>query len=396
MTRWFTSLLTYKGVPLWRDSRVLTAVAQVASALIVTFLVVFFVTNLLSAAERRGFSLGFDFVSQEAGFPIGETVISYEESDTFLYAFWVGILNTLRVAVIGIVFATILGIIAGVARLSTNWLIRTVATVYIETFRNVPLLVQLFFWYFAVFQALPLVQEALQWPGPVYISNRGLFLTAPKPADGFSMWLLFVLAGLVGAWALSRWLSAREERSGETRHTFAFPFLAFVVMGVVGWFVVGGSPMAMDTPALGRFNFQGGLRVTPEFGALLVGLTIYTGTFIAEIVRAGIQSVSRGQTESAMALGLTSGQTLRLVVFPQAIRVIMPPLINQYLNLTKNSSLAIAIGFPDTFFVGRTMINTAGRAVPISAMIMASYGAMSLVWSIIGNAFNRRYRLTER
>ena len=396
MTNFISRRLTYRGIPLWRDVRVLQATGQLVSVVLVVSVLVFFVANLISAADQRGFSLGFDFLGQEAGFPIGESVVEYEESDTFLYAFWVGIANTLKAALLGVFLATVLGVLVGLARLSPNWLIRNLAGVYVQTFRNIPLLVQLFFWYFAVFQALPKIQEAVRLPGPVFLSNRGMYLTWPQTSSSFGTWLAFLAVGIVGAIATRYALKRRELRTGRPSHSVLIPWVGFVVIAVVGWFAAGSSPLVRSVPVLGEFNFEGGGRITPEFGALLVGLVVYTATFIAEIVRAGIQSVSRGQSEAALALGLSSMQTTRLVVFPQALRVIVPPLISQYLNLTKNSSLAVAIAYPELFTVGRTMINQAGRAVPIFLLIMAAYLAMSLTWPAVGNLYNRRVQMVER
>ena len=389
-------LLTYRGIPVWRDIRVLQAVSQVVSAIIVVAFVVFFVGNFIDAANKRGLSLGFDFLDQEAGFPIAESVIGYDEADSFRYAFGVGLSNTLKVALIGIVAATVLGTIVGLARLSSNWLIRKIAGFYIETIRNVPLLIQLFFWYFAVFQALPLVKESIHWPGPVYLNNRGIYMVWTETSASFGSWILFVAGGLVVGVVLWLVLSRIQDRTGRPTYPLLAAFLAVLALPVVGWFLVGESPLTRDIPVLGRFNFAGGLRFTPEFTALLVGLVVYTATFIAEIVRAGVLAVDRGQVEAARAVGLGGGQTLRYVVFPQAMRVIVPPLISQYLNLTKNSSLAIAIGYPDLFAVSRIMINQAGRAVPIFLLVMVSYLAMSLVYAGIGNLYARRVRIVER
>ena len=389
-------LLSYQGVPFWRDARVLRALVQVAVTIAVVAIVVFAVSNVLSAAKERGLLLGFDFVDDAAGFPIGETVIDYHESNAFICAFWVGILNTLKVALVGVVAATILGVVIGVARLSSNWLVSKLAGVYVEVFRNVPLLIQLFFWYFAVFLKLPVVRESIQLPGPIYLSNRGLFMVWPTPTASFQPWVLFLLAAVVLAVVLRVVLTRRQARTGRP----AYPLLAsgtvLVLIPAVAWIFLGGSPLVLEAPELGRLNFQGGMRFTPEFAALLLGLVIYTASYIAEVVRAGIQSVQRGQVEAAQALGLSRLQTLRLVVFPQALRVIIPPLISQYLNLTKNSSLAIVIGYPELFTVGKIMINQAGRAVPIFILVMAAYLAMSLTYALIGNFYNRRTRLVER
>ena len=389
-------MLTYRGIPLWRDVRVLQAIGQLVSVVFVVSLLVFFVANLLSAADERGLSLGFDFLGQEAGFPIGESVIDYDPGDSFLHAFAVGIINTLKAAMLGVLLATVLGIVVGLARLSSNWLVRNLAGVYIQIIRNVPLLVQLFFWYFAVFQALPLVQQAIRLPGPVYLSNRGLFFVSPQATPSFDAWVASLAAALAVAAALRFALRRREQRTGRPSHAVVGPWLAFAAIAAAGWLAADGSPVVRNVPVLGEFNFVGGGRITPEFGALLVGLVLYTGAFIAEIVRAGVQSVSRGQREAALAVGLSNAQTTRLVIFPQALRVIVPPLISQYLNLTKNSSLAVAIAYPELFTVGRTMINQAGRALPIFLLIMAAYLAMSLTWAAVGNLYNKRVQMVER
>ena len=375
---------------------VLQWVAQIASAVLVIGFLIFFVGNVLRAAEARGLSLSYGFMDTASGFPLPESVLPYDAARPFGYAFLIGILHTLKVSLVGIVLATLLGTITALARLSTNWLVNKIASVYIEIIRNVPLAVQLFFWYFAVFLRLPLVKESIELPGPIFFSQRGLYMVWARPTSTFGAWMIFVIAGAALAVVLYRVLSSYQLRTGRTTYPIATALIVLIVLPVVGWFLVGGSPLARTTPVLGKFNFSGGLNLTPEFTALLVGLVIYTGAFIAEVVRAGILAVSRGQFEAARAIGLPPMLVLRLVVLPQALRVIIPPLISQYLNLTKNSSLAILIGYPDLFFVGRTTINQAGRAVPVFALVMVSYLLMSLVTSAIMNIYNRRIQLVER
>ncbi len=388
--------LTRKGVPLWRDVVVLQWVAQVLSALLVLGFLWFFVSNVLQAAEARGLGLGFGFLRNAAGFPIAESVVSYAPSDTFARALWVGFLNTIKVSVVGIVLATALGLVAALARLSSNWLVSNLAGLYINVIRNIPLLVQLFIWYFAVFQRLPSVQQALTLPGPIYISQRGLYMAGPLPTATFGLWLVFVAAGLALGYLLHRVLLRRQVRTGRSTYPLLVGMLALLAVPLAGWFLVGAAPMRITTPVMGRLNFEGGIRLTPEFAALLVGLVVYTGAFIAEVMRAGILAVQKGQVEAAKSLGLSPFQTLRLVVLPLAMRVIIPPLISQYLNLTKNSSLAIVIGYADLFFVGRTIINQAGQAVPVFLLIMAIYLALSLFTSAVLNLYNRRVQLVER
>ena len=387
---------SFGTIPFWRDVRVLRALAQLVSAVLVVSLVVFIVTQVLAAANERGFSLGFDFLQEEAGFPIAESVIEYEESDSFLYAFGVGILNTLKVAILGVILATLLGTFLGICGVSTNWLVSRIAVVYVEIFRNVPLLVQLFFWYFGVFQLLPQVADSIRWPGPLILNNRGIYMVWGSPTSALAPWLIVVLAAVVVAVIVAVVLTRIEMRVSRSTYPLSVAVAIVVVVPVVAWILMPESPLMRDAPELGRFNYEGGLRLTPEFASLLIGLVIYTAAFIAEIVRAGINSVRRGQTEASRALGLTALQTLRFVILPQALRVIIPPLISQYLNLTKNSSLAIAIGYPDLFSVARIMVNQAGRAVPIFLLIMASYLAMSLTYALIGNIYNRRVRFEER
>lgn len=388
--------LTRKGVPLWRDVVVLKWTAQIVSAILVIGFLYFFVSNVLQAANARGLGLGYGFLDDAAGFPIAESALPYDPSAAFGYALLVGLLNTLKVSLVGIVLATLVGFVAALARLSSNWLVSNIASVYINIVRNIPLLVQLFIWYFAVFQQLPAVREAIALPGPIYLSQRGLYMVGLRPAGAFGAWLIFVLAGLAVGAIVHRVLLRYQIRTGRPTYPLLVGAAALIGLPLLGWFLVGSPPLEKTVPALSRFNFEGGIKLTPEFAALLVGLVIYTGAFIAEVVRAGILAVQKGQVEAANALGLSQVQTLRLVVLPLALRVIIPPLISQYLNLTKNSSLAVVIGYADLFFVGRTIINQAGQAVPVFVLIMACYLLISLITSLILNIYNRRVQLVER
>lgn len=389
-------LLYRRGVPLWRDVVVLRWAAQLASAVLVVGLLLLLGSNILRAANARGLGLGYGFIGQAAGFPLPESVLPYDPSKSFGLAFLIGLLHTLRVASVGIVLTTVVGVVVALARVSPNWLVSKIASVFVETVRNIPLAVQLFFWYFAVFEQLPAVQKSLALPGPIYLSQRGLYTVWATPTSTFWAWMAFVGAGVVLSGLLHAMLSRYQLRTGRQTYPVATALGALVLLPVVGWLVVGQSPLSKTVPVLGKFNFTGGMAFTPEFAALLAGLVTYTGAFIAEVVRAGILAVHRGQTEAAKALGLKPLQVLRLVIFPQALRVIIPPLISQYLNLTKNSSLAVLIGYPDLFFVGKTTINQAGRAVPVFVLMMACYLVISLVMSLIMNLYNRRVRLVER
>ena len=354
----------------------------------VILLLVILYTNMLKGLRGLGLTLNLDFLQDEAGFDISEG-IPYEPSDVYLKAFWVGILNTLKVSIIGIVCATLLGLLFGIARLSSNWLIRTIATAYVECFRNVPLLLQILFWYTAVVGQLPRVRESIALFGGVFINNRGLYLPSPEPTAGLKIWLGFLAAGLLLAVVLYvvRWRKLQQLDRPGFRAKWALP--AFLIVALCGWFLAPSRPFTLDLPVLQGFNFRGGMRFSPEFSALLIALSVYTGAFIAEIVRSGIQSVVKGQREAARAIGLKESQTLRLIVLPQSIPIIVPPLTSQYLNLTKNSSLAVAIGFPDLVSVGNTMMTQTGQSIPVFAMIMASYLVMSLTTSAAMNWYNR-------
>jgi general L-amino acid transport system permease protein len=383
-------------IPIWRDERFLNTAAQILSTLLVLGFLYWAYSNFVSLTQQRGISLSYRFLSEPAGFPISESTIEYDTSMSFGRAFLVGLINTLNVSVIGIILATMIGFIVGMARLSSNWLFARIAVAYIEFHRNIPLLVLLFLWYFAVFNRFPSVKESIRFPGPTYMNMRGLYLAWPRLSDTGTLFIGFVIGGFILGILL--WVILRRIREQSGRETYFVPIsLAVVVIfPVIGWFASGGSPLRIDVPILTGFNFIGGLRVTPEYSALLVGLTLYTAAFIAEVFRAGIQAVQRGQTEAARSLGLKNSQVLGFVVIPQAMRVIIPPLISQFLNLTKNSSLALAIGYPDLFAVGKITINQAGRAVPVFLMIMLTYLALSLLTSFVLNIYNRRIQIAER
>lgn len=375
-------------IPFWRDVRVLRVLLQVLFLIGVLLLAGILYANMRSGLNDLGLTLNLDFLGSEAGFDISEG-IEYEPSDTYLKAFWVGVVNTLKVSLIGIVCATILGLIVGIARLSSNWLIRTVAAIYVECFRNIPLLLQILFWYTAVILQLPRVRDSISLFGDIFINQRGVYLPAPEPTSGLRIWGVYLLVGLIVA-AILYVLRARQLRQRELpgfRAKWALP--AFLIIALIGWFLTPEKPFRLDPPVLRGFNFVGGISLSPEFSALLIGLSVYTGAFIAEVVRSGIQAVVKGQREAAKAVGLNESQILRLVVLPQAVPIIVPPLTSQYLNLAKNSSLAIAIGFPDVFSIGNTMMLQTGQSIPVFAMIMVSYLIMSLTTSAAMNWYNR-------
>jgi general L-amino acid transport system permease protein len=384
-------------VAFYNDPKVRSIAYQVALCAIVGFLVFAATRNAIINLERAHIASGFGFWQHTAGFDISQTLIAFDSAtSTYGRAFYVGLFNTLLVAGLGIVFATILGFIIGIARLSKNWLVAKAAAGYVETIRNLPLLLQLLFWYNAVLKALPAIRESFVVPGGIFLNNRGLFIPQPLFQSGFG-WVLIALSfGIVGAIVYFVWARRRQEQTGEQAPVFLVG-LALVIGVPLVVMALAGFPLAFEYPQAGRFNIQGGIEVLPEFAALLFGLTIYTAAFIAEVVRAGITAVSRGQTEAAYSLGLKPGLTLRLIVVPQAMRVIIPPLTSQYLNLTKNSSLAVAIGYPDLVqvFTG-TVLNQTGQAVEVVAITMAVYLTISLVTSLGMNIYNSRIALVER
>lgn len=379
----------------WRDERFIRIAVQILFLALVVWIGSVALRNMLTSLRQQGLVLGFDFLNSGAGFDISDALIAYSSSDTFARALQVGLLNTILVSLLGIVLSTILGIVVGVARLSSNWLVSRMAWVFVEIMRNVPLLVLLVFIYTAFFLKLPRARQAVS-VGPVYLSNRGVAIPWGEPTDTWSLYV-FILAGALIAGVLvgfaMRWW---QERSGRPRPLVWPSLLTIAGIATVGWIALPQPPLTLSYPEIAGFNFQGGRVLSPEFMALLIGLVIYTAGFIGEVVRAGIQAVPKGQVEAARALGLSPLLTLRLVVFPQALRLIIPPITNQYLNLTKNSTLAVAIGYPDLFAVSGTIINQTGRAVEMIAVVMAVYLTLSLITSLIMNWYNRRVRLVER
>lgn len=376
----------------WNDRRVRSILYQVGVIGGVILLGAYLVSNTLANLESRNIATGFGFLWREAGFGVSESPIEYSPADSYARVLFVGLLNTLKVSIIGIVLATVIGTIAGIGRLSRNWLVARFATVYVESLRNIPVLLQLFFWYALISEAMPAPRSALNPLPGVFLSGRGLKFPEPVWQTTHLLMLLALLAGIGAAWSISRWARVRRERTGQLFPSIQVGVGLILGLPLLTW-VLGGAPTAMNMPVLRGFNFEGGFTVTPEFVALLVGLVLYTGTFIAEIVRGGILAVSHGQTEAALALGLSRGQVLRLIILPQALRVIIPPLTSQYLNLTKNSSLAVAIGYPDLVSTANTAINQTGQAVEGIAVIMTVYLTVSLSISAFMNWYNRRIAL---
>lgn len=380
-------------IPLWRDERFWGIALQIIAIVIFVAVIVIMISNLNRNLVQQGTKFGFSFLDNEAGFNISETIIPYEAKDPYSQVLLAGLVNSLRVMILGIILTTIVGILAGIASFSENWLLRNLNRVYVEIVRNTPLLLQLFFWYFAVFFGLPRPQEKLELPGPIFMSKRGIAIPWPENTVNVWLWLIVLVVGAIAAIFIWRWrnkLMTEKAASGQSQ------IIALITIGIMelliiifalGW----QAPIARETGGT-----EGGLNLTLELSALLVGLVFYTGAFIAEIVRSGIQAVPKGQWEAAKSLGLKSGLVMRLVIFPQALRVMIPPLNSQYMNLAKNSSLAVAIGYPDLYAVANTTYNQTGRPVEVFILIMAVYLSINLTISLCMNFLNKSVQLTER
>ena len=394
--------LTYEGIPVWRHAKILRVTLQIVSGILVVALVIWFFANISNAVQERNIPYGYSFLDRSYLTPIGQHFLPYDPSDSFRYALVVASTNTIFVSIIGVILATVLGIAVGVARISGNWLVSKIALTYVEFFRNVPLLVQLFFWFY-ILLALPQIREGYVVGNKLFVSNAGIWAPGPSASDaeGAAAWLGIAVVAVWYGVVAHRLLTRREDRTGKQSYPVLAGLVTAVVIGAIGWVVVGAidgeAPFVVSTPApegdFGRIH--GGISAPAALLALLAGLVIYTSAFIAEIVRAGIQSVRRGQVEAARALGLTPSNALRHVIFPQALRVIVPPTISQYLNLAKNSSLAAAIGYADLTNVAKTMTQTA-PAVSIFILIMLIYLAISLTYSLIGNLYNQRIRFSQK
>ena len=380
---------------MWNNPRVRSVVVQVALLVTVAALIVILAHNTYVNLKSRNIASGFDFLNKTAGFDIIQSPISYSSSSSYGRAIMVGFLNTLLISVLGIAAATLIGFFMGVMRLSKNWLVSRLAACYIEFFRNVPLLLQIIFFYQVVLSPLPGPKQAISVLDSFFLSNRGLIMPKPLWGDGTWLFLASCAAAVIGVWLVARWARARQLATGQTFPVLWVSLAILAGVPLVGY-VIAGFPVTFEYPALKGFNFEGGVHVLPELIALFLALAVYTGTDIAESVRAGIQAVSHGQTEAASALGLRGGTTLRLVVIPQAMRVIIPPLASTYLSLTKNSSLAIAIGYPDIVATGGTVLNQTGQAIEIVGIWMVVYLSLSLFTSLFMNWFNDRMKLVER
>jgi general L-amino acid transport system permease protein len=378
----------------WRSQAFRGLIYQVMAITAIIGMVWFLAHNTLINMQVRGIQSGFDFLSQAAGFDIGESLFPFDSGESYWRAFFVGLTNTLRVAVVGIILATLLGTLLGVGRFSRNALVRGLCLCYVEFFRNIPVLLQLLMWYVVMTEVLPATNDAWQ-VGHFFLSKGGFNYPIPIWQTG-QLWAAYgLLPGLLAGWAYRRWAVKQFEVTGQARSMVTLPLVIVILASLAGW-ALGGAPTDFNFPIRGEFAIENGGALTPEFMSVLLGLTLYTASFIAEVVRGGISSVARGQGEAASALGLSKSQEMRLVMLPQALRVIIPPLTNQYLNLTKNSSLAVAIGYPDVVSIANTAINQTGRAVECIAIVMLVYLTTSLGTALLMNWYNSRSAIQER
>ncbi|MGK0601224.1 amino acid ABC transporter permease [Yokenella regensburgei] len=385
-----------KGTLSFSNPTVRAWLFQILTVLVIIIVAVWLIHNTLTNLNHRGITSGFAFLDRSAGFGIVQHLIDYEEGDTYGRVFLVGLLNTLLVSALCIVFASFIGFFLGLARLSENWLLRKLSTIYIETFRNIPPLLQIFFWYFAVLRNLPGPRQAVNAFDLFFLSNRGLYIPAPQLGEGVIAFAGAAVLALVISYGLFRYNRTHQIKTGQLRRTW--PVAAALIIGLPllsHWFF--GAAIHWDVPELRGFNFRGGMALIPELASLTIALSVYTSAFIAEIIRSGIQAVPYGQHEAARSLGLPNPVTLRQVIIPQALRVIIPPLTSQYLNIVKNSSLAAAIGYPDmvSLFAG-TVLNQTGQAIETIAITMSVYLVISLTISLLMNLYNRRIALIER
>jgi general L-amino acid transport system permease protein len=384
-----------ENVPFWLNPKVRGVFFQIGVLGLFALLAWYLISNTLHNLENQSIATGFGFLKKESAFEIGESLIPYSSADTYGRALIVGALNTIKVSFIGIVLTVILGTIIGVARLSTNWLVSKLAAIYIEVMQDIPVLLQLFFWYAIFYESLPSPRQALNPVSGLFLTNRGVTMAVLEQHPAHRYMLIAFLVGCLLAYAIKRWARNRQERTGQMFPVFLTSLAVIVGLPIAIW-IAFGAPLAIEIPELRGFNFVGGMTLSPEFIALLLGLVLYTAAFVAEVVRAGISAVSKGQTEAAMSIGLRQNLILNLVILPQALRVIIPPLTSQMLNLTKNSSLAVAIGFPDFVSVANTTINQTGQSIEGVALIMAVYLLFSLSTSVFMNWYNKKVKLVER
>ncbi|MFT8321209.1 MAG: ABC transporter permease subunit [Bacillus sp. (in: firmicutes)] len=383
------------STPLWRNKKAVPIILQLIFVVIVGYVLFFMINNVLFGLQQIGLTLGLDYLNLKASFPISESLISYTPDDPYIRALLVGLLNTFKVSIFGIIIASILGVFIGIARLSSNWLVSKLATVYVEVFRNTPLLVQIFIWNFAVFLPMPKIQEALAI-GPFYFSNRGAAIPWFTTYSNTLVWFIILIVFIIAAIVMYKKLMYLELNTGKNMHPFLYSIGAFIIGCLAVYFIIGNGPLHLTIPKLENGAFVGGTSLSIGFLSVLIALSVYTSTYIAEIVRAGIMGVPKGQTEAASALGFKGSTSLRLIIFPQAIRIIIPPLTSQYLNVIKNSSLAMAVAYQDIVGIGNTVINQTGHTIETILIIIAVYLILSLATSLFMNFFNKKFQLVER
>lgn len=384
-----------ENISFWYDPDKRSVMYQIGAACLFVFVAWYLVSNTMTNLEKQSIATGFGFLNTEAAFEIGESIIEYSAADRYMRALWVGFLNTLLVSFIGIILTVILGTFLGIARLSKNWLINKCAAGYIELFQDIPILLQLFFWYAIFYEMLPSPRDAVNLLPGLFLCNRGLIFGIPQSHPAYKYMAIAVIFAVIIIFFIKKWAKKRQDLTGKAFPVFYTSIALIIGLPFICW-LIGGTPTEMSVPVLKGFNFKGGMSISPEFAALLLGLVLYTAAFVAEVVRAGIQSVNKGQTEAAMAVGLKSGQVLNLIILPQALRVIIPPLTSQMLNLTKNSSLAVAIGYPDFVSVAGTAINQTGQAIEGVMLIMVVYLIFSLSTSVFMNWYNKKMAIVER
>ncbi len=382
-------------ISFWYDPDKRSILYQVGAACLFAFVAWYLISNTMINLQRQNIATGFGFMGNEAAFEIGESLVEYSAADKYAKALWVGFLNTLLVSFIGVALTVLMGTFIGIARLSKNWLINRCAAGYIELFQDIPVLLQLFFWYAFFYEMLPSPRAALSPFKGVFLCNRGLIFAIPQANPVYKYMGVAVIIALIIVFLIKKWARKRQDSTGKQFPLFLTSTLLLLGLPFIVW-LSGGAPTDMNLPELKGFNFKGGLAISPEFAALLLGLVLYTAAFVAEVVRAGIQSVTKGQTEAAMAIGLKPGQVLNLIILPQSLRVIIPPLTSQMLNLTKNSSLAVAIGYPDFVSVAGTAINQTGQAIEGVMLIMIVYLIFSLSTSAFMNWYNKKMAIVER
>jgi len=382
--------------PFWKNKKVIPILLQIVFLVLVISVAALLISNAIRGLGKIGIKLGFNFLDSTAGFSIDDRLIEYTPSDSFTSALLVGLLNTLKVGAIGIIISAILGLFIGIGRLSNNWLIQKLTGGYIELIRNTPLLIQIFFLYFAVFLPLPQIEENINFQNLIYLSNRGTAVPWFMTNQSSGIWLIFVVIGLVMAIVLWKRMLKKQVDTGKRMYPSVWSIATILITILAAYIVTSGLPLDLTIPKINKVAFEGGYVISSEFASILLGLVFYHSAFIAEIVRSGIMAIPKGQIEATKALGLKKGVTMRLVILPQAFRVIIPSMTSQFLNLFKNSTLAIAVGFTDMFSIGNTIINQTGRAIEIMILIASIYLVVSLVISFLMNCFNRYYKLVER